>query len=111
MNILDTKAGAALVYLVGGAVAIYAGYRLIKALGPRFDPTSDKNLAYTGVNAVGAAVSGNKDFSLGGWFYELTHEEYDPNSGLQTGPKTVRDGARKTDQLWGPIGGVQLRTQ
>lgn len=35
------------------------------------DPTSDRNAAYKGVNAAGAAITGNKDFSLGVWLYEI----------------------------------------
>lgn len=47
--------------------------------------------------------------SLGGWIYDLTHAEYDPSTGLQSAPKTVSDGARATDALWGPVGSVSLR--
>ncbi|WP_346840159.1 hypothetical protein [Microbulbifer sp. SAOS-129_SWC] len=39
-------------------------------------PTSDQNLAYSAVNAVGDVLndgSDNNDFSLGSWIYEVTH--------------------------------------
>jgi len=65
--------------------------------------------------AIADAASGGILSSLGGWIggkvYDLTHEEYDPNTGLQTGAKTVQDGADATDSLWGRIGGVLLRVQ
>lgn len=48
--------------------------------------------------------------ALGGWLYDVTHRDYDPSSGLQSAQKTVRDGQIATDQLWGPIGSVQLRS-
>jgi len=51
-----------------------AGEALEKA-GEAVNPTSDQNLAYQGVNSVGAAVTGDEHFSLGSWIYELTHEE------------------------------------
>ena len=37
------------------------------------NPASDKNIVYGGVNSIGAKVSGDKDWSLGGWLYEVTH--------------------------------------
>lgn len=43
------------------------------------NPASDQNLAYRGVNAVGGAVSGDKNWSLGSWLYDATHPTYDPN--------------------------------
>ena len=49
--------------------------------------------------------------SLGSWIFDVTHPaDYDPSTGLKSAPKTVTDGARKTDQLWGPLGSVELRT-
>lgn len=47
--------------------------------------------------------------AIGGWVYDATHKAYDPSTGLQGAQKTVSDGARSTDQLWGPLGGVDLR--
>lgn len=49
--------------------------------------------------------------ALGGWVYDLTHAEYDPSSGLKSATKTVSDGARATDALWGRVGGVELRSR
>ncbi|MFC3151801.1 hypothetical protein ACFOEK_12245 [Litoribrevibacter euphylliae] len=34
------------------------------------NPVSDQNLAYSGVNGVGAALTGDEDFKLGRWLYE-----------------------------------------
>lgn len=47
-------------------------------IGPALDPTSDKNLAYSTVNAIGAAVTGDKSFSLGSRIYDWTHADDDP---------------------------------
>jgi hypothetical protein len=40
------------------------------AVGQAVNPTSDRNLAYRGVNAVGGAVTGDASFSLGSWLWE-----------------------------------------
>lgn len=37
------------------------------------NPASSNNLAARGVNAVGAAATGNDGFSLGSWVYEALH--------------------------------------
>jgi hypothetical protein len=42
-----------------------------------FNPLSPENLAYRGVNAVGEALTGDRDFSLGVWLWEQTHSEPD----------------------------------
>lgn len=42
-----------------------------KAVGRAVDPTSDQNLAYSGVNAVGSAISGDQHWTLGGWLYDV----------------------------------------
>lgn len=47
------------------------------AVGQAVNPTSDKNLAYRGVNAVGSAVSGDSSWSLGTWVYDLLHPDED----------------------------------
>ena len=36
------------------------------------NPASDKNIVYGSVNAAGAAVTGDKDFTFGGWLASLT---------------------------------------
>lgn len=74
-------------YLVLGVVAATALYFVSKklkdaaaAVGAAVNPLSDQNLAYRGVNAVGASVSGDNNFSLGGWIYDWVHPAYDPNA-------------------------------
>lgn len=66
-------------YLAGAAVAGVVLYQLAKrgaaAVGQAVNPTSRDNVAYSGVNAVGAAVSGDDSFSLGAWLYNVTHSE------------------------------------
>lgn len=76
-------------------------------------PYEGKGVVGTLAGAANAASGGSLRSigeALGGWFYDVTHREYDPSAGLQTPAKTVADGARKTDSLWGPIGSVSLRS-
>lgn len=79
-----------------------------------------RGTAYEGAGVVGT-VAGSIDKasggvlssigeSLGGWFYDVTHKDYDPSTGLQSGAKTVKNGASATDLLWGSIGSVELRS-
>ena len=60
--------------LVAAAVFYFAG-RKINAVVPvgAFNLTSPNNLAYSGVNAIGASMTGDKDWSLGVKIYEWTH--------------------------------------
>lgn len=41
--------------------------------GGALDVTSQNNVIYTGVNGIGSAVSGDENFTLGGWIYDITH--------------------------------------
>lgn len=74
--------GDVIAIAVAGVVVVAAGYIASKKIGqtaakvaPLVDPTSDKNLAYTGVNKVGAALTGEQDFKLGVWLYDMLHPE------------------------------------
>lgn len=57
------KVGAAADAVVQGAV---------KAL-PYVNPADPRNLVYSGVSAVGSTISGDSSWTLGGWFYDITH--------------------------------------
>lgn len=50
-----------------------------KVVGAAIDPTSDENLFYRGVNAIGNTLDDgnakNDSFSLGGWFADLFPSE------------------------------------
>lgn len=70
--------------LIGMAGAYFLGKFLIKdaaaevgqvasRVGAAINPTSDQNIFYRGVNAIGAAVSGDEKFNLGSWTYDVLH--------------------------------------
>lgn len=87
MNILNTKAAAwGIGIIVGGAVLYFISSRIFKgageaignvakSVGTAINPVSDQNLAYRGVGAVGAAVTGDQYWTLGGAIYDLFHTD------------------------------------
>ncbi len=93
-GILNSKAAVYGVLAVVGVAAIYFfGRKLLNAagsgissaasaVGTAINPVDPNNLAYRGVNGVGASISGDNSWSLGGWIYDLTHPAYDPNAAI-----------------------------
>ena len=61
------SAGNAAAAVVDQATALAVG------AAQAVNPTSDQNVAYKSVNAVGASITGQKDFNLGSWLYDVTH--------------------------------------
>jgi hypothetical protein len=109
MNILNTKAGGyAAMVLVGGVLIYFVAKKFsgavgdaARAVGEAVNPTSDKNLAYRGVNAVGEALTGDTDFNLGGWIYDLTHKDYDPNAPFVPRSVQVKEEASFFERMLG----------
>lgn len=66
---------------LGAVVAAYVVYANRGQIGRWLNPASRENVAYQGVNAVGSELSGDDSWTLGGWFYDLTHpyQEYEMN--------------------------------
>lgn len=59
--------------LVVVVAALVVGRRTLQAVQENaylVNPIDDRNLAYSGVNAIGESVTGDKDFSLGVWLWE-----------------------------------------
>ena len=71
MKQINLSGSAILALAALGAVA-FVIYEIHKNAA-LFNPTSDKNLAYTGVNNVGSSITGDPNWSLGGWVYDITH--------------------------------------
>lgn len=59
--------------VIGAAYLVYKasqGAQAVKEIITEdLNPTSDKNVVYKGVNAVGASVTGDQGFTLGGWLF------------------------------------------
>lgn len=84
-------AGAVVYFLFGSKLKAAAA-----AVGTAVNPTSDRNLAYRGVNAVGAAITGRDSFSLGSWIYDKVHG--DENAVSKPDPKTEEERS-----FWGQL--------
>lgn len=74
-NVKDVAIAVAV--LAGTAIVVYglwkAGGVVKKAVTEDLNPASDKNLAYSAVNAVGGAITGDADWSLGSAIYDWLH--------------------------------------
>lgn len=83
MKVLDTKVGMVLALGVVGIASVY----LIKDsvgnaaadVGQAVNPLNPDNVFASGVDAIGANLSGNENWSLGGWIYDIVN------------PKTTKD--------------------
>ncbi len=107
------------VYFVGKAVlerAAAAAGGIVSGNNALTEGTAYQNRGVLGTagaaadRASGGALSSIGE-AIGSWIFDATHTEYDSNTGLQTGAKTVMDGAKATDGLWGRIGSISLRAQ
>lgn len=74
------------------------------AAAEKVNPASPNNIAYSGVSAVGATLTGAPDWTLGGWLAELmdpntrkVNDLYGPGQGWKTQPGGL---ARPDVQLW-----------
>ena len=77
-KLLNSNVGIALVVTcaVGGGL-FYAKHKAAQAvddIGQAINPVNQDNIFASGVNAVGAKLSGNKHWSLGSWIYDITHQ-------------------------------------
>ena len=73
----------ALVWFIYGRKVKAAAAAVVSAV----NPASDKNLVYNGVvGTIGRTISGDETWSLGGWLYDVTHKDYDPNAPTSSAP-------------------------
>ena len=90
-KLLNTDAAKWAAVAAVAAVALYfIGRGVAGALpgaaatvGNAINPVNPDNIFAGGVNAVGGALSGSSDWSLGSWLYDVTHDDYDPNAPAQ----------------------------
>lgn len=73
---------------------------IVGTVATAVNPASPDNLAYRGVNAVGARLTGDGSFSLGGWLYDLINPQ--PVTGQQfIGIGSGAQDARRIDRQLG----------
>lgn len=75
MKFADTRAGMITAIAVVGAVALYVAEKkareAIGAAGNAVNPLNNDNVFASGVDSIGAKLSGNKNFKLGGLIYDV----------------------------------------
>jgi len=77
MKFLDTKAGLVVAVAAVGAVGLYVAEKKAReaatAVGDAIAPTNPDNIFAAGVDSFGASLTGNENFKLGGWIYDVFH--------------------------------------
>lgn len=67
---LNSRAGQVVTIAVVGVIGLYYVKKGAQKAAQAINPVSQDNLAYTGVNSIGEALTGNKRFDLGVWIYD-----------------------------------------
>jgi hypothetical protein len=74
---INSKAGVVVsvgaVFAVLSYVAAKKAKETINDVGYAINPVNNNNVFAGGVDAIGASVSGDKNFKLGNWIYEKLH--------------------------------------
>lgn len=77
-----SNTGAVLAIGVVGAIAIYHAQKkaieTVAAAGQAILPTNPDNIFASGVDAVGASLTGNDDFRLGVWINDKVNGRREP---------------------------------
>lgn len=74
-NLILVGVGVGLVALV---VVFFAGKKILSVAGDAataVNPLNHDNVFATGLNKIGASVTGDTSFTLGGAIYDLTHSD------------------------------------
>ena len=83
---LNTKAGMITAAAVIAAGALYIAEKkaaqVASDLGQAVNPLNDSNVFASGVDSVGAKLTGNQNFSLGVWIYDKLHPQQAQNEQL-----------------------------
>lgn len=73
-----TPAGQVVIIGAVVATAAYLIERKARKVGNAVNPVSNENMFYQGTNAVGEAVTGDRDFDLGYWLHDVIHGKPTP---------------------------------
>lgn len=77
-KLANSKVGLALaIGVIGAGFLYYTGKKAAETVSEAaqaLNPINNDNIFASGVDAVGAKLSGNEHWSLGGWIYDITHK-------------------------------------
>jgi hypothetical protein len=102
LKILDTKAvSTGVVVILVASLAIYLvkryGAAVAEKVGEAVNPLDANNLANRAVTGVGAVLSGDPSWSLGGWLYEWSHKDEFDGKTWSTTLKRYTQVTRRSD--------------
>lgn len=91
---------------LGVVVLAYLAKDAVAAAANKVNPASDQNVIYDDViGGVGRSVSGDSNWSLGGWLYDVTHpNQPDPTAPTPLQPQTGASGSW-AEKTWSSIMG------
>ena len=78
-KLLNSKVGAVLAVGVVGGIGFWYAKRqaaqAANAVGDALNPVSQTNIFNRGANAIVQSLTGDENQTLGGWIYDVTHDE------------------------------------
>ena len=73
----NTKVGMVAAVAVVGVVVVYLAEKkareAVGTVGQAINPVNNDNIFASGVDSVGAKLTGDENFKLGAWIYDITH--------------------------------------
>lgn len=73
LKALNTPAGQTLIIASVGVGVYYLLKKEVSSAGQAVNPLNNDNIFYSGANALGASLTGQENFNLGHYIYDLTH--------------------------------------
>lgn len=105
-KVLTSNTGAILTLAVVGVGVAYYAQRQAKAALNAVNPTNGDNIFASGVDKVGAQLTGNENFKLGAWVYDLLHPTVDltkPQSYDSSGVNPYTNGTMDAQSYTQPV--------
>ena len=91
-----TEAAIAIGVIVLGIFLYEKAKSGVVAVANAVNPLNNNNAIASGVNSVGAALTGNSNFDLGNSIYSLFHSTYNPNTPQTTGQASAATAGNST---------------
>tara|TARA_R110001599_G_scaffold287356_2_gene489917 strand:+ start:10381 stop:10617 length:237 start_codon:yes stop_codon:yes gene_type:complete len=73
-----TEKQTLMVIVAGGLLLWYVkdkAVEVVKTVGNAINPVNPENVFYEGVNSVGSSLSGDSEWTLGTWIYDVTNKD------------------------------------
>lgn len=73
-----TNSQMLMILVAGGLLLWYTKNKAgeaVLAVGNAVNPVNPDNIFNSGVNAIGSSISGDSEWTLGTWIYDVTHKD------------------------------------